>query len=88
MDKKAQGISMEIIVIAVIVLLVLVVISVVFVGRLGIFSKSVGECENKGGKCVLSSEICPTDFPQAYSDWSCPDTANKEAQKCCIKVIT
>jgi len=50
--KKAQGISINVIIIAVIALIVLVVIAVVFTGRFTIFSRGVKSCEEKGGICV------------------------------------
>ena len=51
MAKKAQGISMNVIIIAAIALLVLVILSVIFMGRMGVFSPGVSDCENKGGVC-------------------------------------
>jgi len=83
--KKKADISVNIIVIAAIGLLVLVVLSVIFISQLGQFGQKVGECENKGGTCVLAAEACPPAFPTAYSDWTC-ETVNDEARKCCIKV--
>lgn len=85
MNKKAQGISINVVIVAAIALLVLVVLSVIFIGRLGLFSSSVGECENKGGVCVLANENCPDDKPQPFTEWSCPDL-NEEPQKCCIGI--
>ena len=85
MSKKAQGISINVIIIAAVALLVLVILSVIFIGRLGTFSTAVGECSNKGGTCVLSGEDCPGDYPQVFSDWNCPDL-DEEPQKCCIKI--
>lgn len=85
--KKAQGISINVIIVAAIALLVLVILSVIFIGRLGTFSSSVGECENKGGSCVLSTDDCPEDKPTPFSEWQCPDV-DEESQKCCISVTT
>ena len=84
-SKKAQGISINIIIIAAIALLVLVILSVIFIGKIGTFSTSVGDCKNKGGQCVLASEDCPADYPSVYLDWTCPDV-DEESQRCCIKV--
>ena len=85
MKKKAQGISINVIIIAAIALLVLVVLSIIFLGRLGVFSKQVNECENKGGKCfVLGGSDCATvsngEYPTAFTAWSCPN----EGETCCI----
>ena len=87
MDKKAQGISINVIIVAAIALLVLVILSVIFIGKLGIFSTKVGDCENKGGTCVLASEDCPEGSPFVLTDWTCP-AVDEESQKCCTKVQT
>ena len=47
MDTKAQGISVNVIIIAAIALLVLVILSVIFIGRLGGFGAEVGISTNK-----------------------------------------
>jgi hypothetical protein len=51
MNKKAQGISINTIIIAAIALIVLVVLVAIFTGRLGGFSLGVANCEDKGGTC-------------------------------------
>lgn len=81
--KKAQGISINVIVVAAIALLVLVVLSVVFLGRFGIFTQQSADCENKGGRCVVGD--CPTGT-NSYSAWACPETTSGASQTCCINV--
>ena len=49
MRKKAQGLSLNVIIIAAIALLVLVILAVIFMGRLGVFRKGSGDCETLGG---------------------------------------
>lgn len=52
MGKKAQGLSLNTIIIAIIVLIVLVVIIMVFTGYFGTrFTPGVTSCENSGGTC-------------------------------------
>lgn len=55
-SKKAQGISLDVIIIAAIALVVLVILSVIFMGRIGVFSKETSGttyCEQTlGGKCA------------------------------------
>ena len=90
MKKKAQGISINVIIIAVIALLVLVVLSLIFTGSLGKFGLKVTDCENKGGKCAFecgSPAEGTQDYPTAYSDWKCPDK-DEQAQICCVKLIS
>ena len=53
MNNKAQGLSLNTIVIAIIVLIVLVTLIAVFVGALGLFTKDITkDCTNKGGDFV------------------------------------
>lgn len=95
MTKKAQGISINVIIIAAIALLVLVILSVIFIGKLGIFGVKVNECENKGGLCVPTDVNCGADeivkaknvadYPTEMPDWTCPKV-DEEEQRCCIKV--
>lgn len=85
MNKKGAEISINVIIVAAIAMLVLVIVSIIFIGRIGPFSTSVVDCENKGGKCVLSSESCPDDYPVPYAGWQC-EKLNEENQKCCIQV--
>ena len=91
MSKKAQGISINVIIIAAIALLVLVVLAVIFMGRIGQFGASVAECENKGGKCADIGEYCGqpessvADYPTRFADWKCPPVDNQEVD-CCVKI--
>jgi len=81
--KRAQGISINVIVVAAIALLVLVVLSIVFLGRFGIFTQESSNCENQGGSCVVGS--CPSGT-NPYRAWNCPDTASGASQTCCLAV--
>ena len=49
--KKAQGISLNVIIIAAIALIVLVILVVIFSGRMNIFGKSISSCSSQGGVC-------------------------------------
>ncbi|MEK6943186.1 MAG: hypothetical protein AABX00_03940 [Nanoarchaeota archaeon] len=49
--KKAQGISINVIIIAAIALAVLVVLFAIFTGRIGGFSKGVSETDTCAQKC-------------------------------------
>lgn len=76
MNKKAQGMSMNVIIIAAIALLVLVVLSVIFIGRMGQFGQQTGACDKQGGTCYDGSS-CPA--ATAKYDLKCA-----EGQTCCI----
>ena len=56
MNKKAQGLSVNVIIVAVLALLVLVVIAFIFTGRFAIFSRTTGDCEATGGDCEYSCD--------------------------------
>jgi len=58
-NNKAQGLSINTIIIAAIALIVLVVLVAIFTGRLGLFSKGLGEantCVSLGGDC--QADLC------------------------------
>lgn len=86
MDKKAQGISIDVIIIAAIALIVLVIIAVIFISKLGIFGSQVGDCANKGGMCVAADVQCGEEetAAEAYGipmALSCP----VKEEHCCVK---
>ncbi len=56
MNKKAQGVSINVIIIAVIALIVLVVIIAIFLGRIGMFGAGVSECK---GECKDELSCAP-----------------------------
>jgi len=59
-NKKAQGLPLNVIIIAILVLIVLVVIIAIFAGKIGIFSREVAECKAKGGRCESKTTGCET----------------------------
>lgn len=73
MNRKAQGLSLNVIIVAAVGLLVLVILSVIFIGKMGGTSRDIDRCETKGGSCVVSTgsaaEDCPTGV--APASWKC-----------------
>lgn len=69
--KKAQGISMNVIIVAAIALLVLVVLIAIFSGRMGIFGKGLNEQDTKiGESCIAQGGICyADDAPPSGEGW-------------------
>ena len=51
MNTKAQGLSMNTIVIAAIAMLVLVVVSIIFIQQMGWFNVRSKDCQTVGGEC-------------------------------------
>jgi hypothetical protein len=81
MNKKAQGISMNVINIAAIALLVLVILSVIFIGRMGKFGGQTQSCTAQGGRCMeppCSRHPGVTPYPTGV----CED----ETLVCCLPV--
>jgi len=87
--KKGQGLSMSVIVMAAIALLVLVILAFIFMGRLGVFSKSVGECKTQSGICA---EECGVDsainYPTEYGPASpaCDKATDNARPYCCLPI--
>ena len=60
--KKAQGISINVIVIAAIALAVLVVLFAIFTGKIGIFSREVEKTDNCVSRCSAIGKERGTDL--------------------------
>ena len=78
--KKAQGLPVNVIIIAIIVLIVLVVLVAIFTGKMGEWIGGIKSCTNIGGNCRTScftteKEVINTD-------------CSKTDQKCCIPIPT
>ena len=80
-SNKAQGMSVNVIIIAALALIVFVVLAVLFTGKTKNFSQTIESCSSKGGQC-LSKEQCG-DQPKISNVKDC--TTN---QVCCIKVLS
>lgn len=82
--KKAQGMPMNVIIIAALALIVLVILAVVFVNRTGVVVKETDRCENNGGVCVDDDEDCgPYQVERTGLGYICPDD-----MKCCAGLNT
>lgn len=79
--KKAQGLSLNVIIIAVILIVVLIVLVVIFTGKIGIFSKTTATCASKGGQCseTFGQITCPEGYATVPGKTDCENT-------CCIPV--
>ncbi|MBD3259072.1 hypothetical protein GF371_00410 [Candidatus Woesearchaeota archaeon] len=64
MNKKGQGLSLSVIIIAILAILVLVVLAVIFTGKTGqITTKIEKGCIENGGQCVDRDEYISCDEP-------------------------
>lgn len=86
MHKKAQGISLETIVVAVIVLFVLAVLLLVFTGRINVFGMGLKECSTIQGTCRLSNPGCDAEGRAALYGGRCLKSGTTDtdpSQVCC-----
>lgn len=56
-DKKGD-ITIETIVLVALALIFLIIVAFVITGKISLFSKGIGGCENKGGLCFEDEEDC------------------------------
>ena len=100
--KKAQGISLNVIVIAAIALIVLLVIVFIFTGRIKVFGSTISSCTSQNGVCEtpdLGTNCFDTDKdPPVYqkqegctckagSTEKTNTDCEKQQQICCIAVM-
>ncbi|MCK4521465.1 MAG: hypothetical protein KAU20_02745 [Nanoarchaeota archaeon] len=83
MKSKAQGLSLNTIIIAALVLIVLVVLVIIFSGRMGRFGKTLTEAEDTEDLCIYKGGVCKESCPAdelIYGDFrDCTGTKDK----CC-----
>lgn len=79
MRKKAQGLSINTIIIAAIALLVLVVLSVIFMGKLGKTRTEMDKCETNRGTCVFDiGTECSGPYDTVRYDLACNLDGDKD----------
>jgi len=85
-NTKAQGISINTIIIAAIALLVLVIVAVIFMIRMGVFSSESNKCENYRGECMPRCDDGMAKHPSAlcYNRDGEIDRSNV----CCVQDIS
>lgn len=92
MDRKAQGLSLNIIIVAAIGLLVLVILSVIFIGKMGGTSRDIDNCQTKGGTCIAEDDFqeeCLNEGGRAAPpSWKCLDSLGDVVPEtgCCVKI--
>lgn len=88
MHKKAQGMSINVVIVAAIALLVLVVLAAIFISRLSVTKTAIETCESYGGKCFDGAEGCQDPYTIQSGAYKCLDLAKKEKEGfvCCLKV--
>jgi flagellar basal body-associated protein FliL len=88
MSRKAQGMSMNVIIIAALALLVLVILAIIFMGRMGATTRGIEACK---GNCMSAQEDCTNQGPyyKVVSD-PCYRSGTKDIDTdrpyCCVGV--
>ena len=85
--KRAQGLSLTVIIVAVISLVVLVVLVAIFSGKMGGWIGGVESCPDKDGVCTSVTDNNPAASCKARTDErtvSLPNTDCKKGETCCI----
>ena len=80
--ERAQGMPLNIIIIAVILLIVLVVILSIFSGNISKFSKDLQSCGSRGGRCETKEKECPSGEIKIEGA-----KCAKNTEICCIRVF-
>ena len=80
MNKKAQGLSLNTIIIAALVIMVLIILGLVFMGRMGTFGQKQDSCIGKGGTCRTE---CAEGEMQSLLGGDCPE----DDEYCCVTEI-
>ncbi len=82
LKKRAQGISLNVIIVAAIALIVLVVLVAIFTGRMGVFGKGISDCTNQNGECTPDTDMvngkCPNEGAKL------PGSFGENCANCCI----
>lgn len=83
-NKKSQGLSVNVIIIAALALAVMIVLIIIFTGSIKKTSENIGSCITKGGKCADKEGKCPEGYsiPLIVSG-DCNDAKPKNL--CCLK---
>ncbi|MFH2027600.1 MAG: hypothetical protein ABIJ08_00540 [Nanoarchaeota archaeon] len=89
--KKAQGLSLNVVIVAAIVLIVLIVLWAIFTGRMGAFSQGATQTQRCNDVCVAAGRIAGT-----AQDLECTnpatdvgkysDPSGKLMQHCCCDI--
>jgi len=82
--KKAQGLSLQMIVLAALALIILVVLMVIFVNKTKPVNEVYNDCEDLEGKMIDVGIDCPDEKPFAYPLYNQKDDEGKIIKKCCV----
>ena len=88
MRKKAQGISMNVIIIAAIALIVMIVLIAIFTGRITVFQEKAktGQEQAEASICAEQGGSCSEECPEGFTELTPPGVAWTDCPtKCCLR---
>lgn len=83
---KAQGMPVNVIIIAVLALIVLFVLAALFTGRTRLFAENLESCASKQGQCRAT--ICETGETTVPNTKCSQEDIGAGRKTCCIKVYS
>ena len=93
MNRRAQGISVNVIIIAAIALVVMVILIALIINTGGDINRST-HCENWGGgqpgidyQCVSQGQACPEGMNPAPPGRVCSQSTQANPQDCCVSLF-
>ncbi len=87
LQRKAQSMSMNMIIVAVIALIVLVVVLVIFGGKAGFFSRNIDACKERNGICASTADQCPSATTTPIRNDNGFSDCQKGQVYCCFRVL-
>ena len=83
-QKRGQGLSLNVIIIAALALLVLVVLSMIFTGKIGGWTKVQNQCASNGGNCLSDASACTGENARVMGQYTCPNA--EQGDVCCLSL--
>ena len=88
MSKKAVGISIQTIIIAIIALIVLIILVAVFSDKISFFGQNAVNCQAKGGDCAtLDNGTYKCDLSKHIQIMNTNCKAEERSIPCCVSVV-
>ena len=86
--KKAQGMSINTIILIALALIVLVVLGYMLMTRVGLFGQGLSQCKGEGKFCTQDARSCETAGGAATPTKNCNDDEDPEPEGsyCCVKL--
>lgn len=81
--RKAQSMSLNVIIIALLCIVVLIVLIIIFTGRTRVLSSTTSDCAARGGECL---DRCDSSIHVEHFGTSCA-SQDPAKPKCCARMV-